>query len=104
MTLSLPGALVLVAIIAALTALLIVGRRTAAILLRQLAALPLLTALGRRVMELGPYALALLIFAIVMRNANLNTVAQRYADQLFTVALVMIKTGLSAVKPPDHKG
>lgn len=47
--------------------------------------------LARFLKDAGPYALALGIFAITAEFA-LNTTAAHYADELFTLALVLIRS------------
>ncbi len=62
---------------------------------------PVVRALVRAGKDLGPYVLALGVFAIAAKY-TLNTTAARYADDLFTLALIMIKAG-GHLPPPAAK-
>ena len=57
-----------------------------------------LLALVRVGRELGPYLLALIVWAVTAHYA-LNAVAAKYADELFTIALVLIKADRSPTPP-----
>lgn len=57
-------------------------------------------ALLRLAREAAPYALALVIWVVVIRVPNLNADAKRYADELFAVALVLIRA-VSHLPPPS---
>lgn len=58
--------------------------------------------LARLIRDFGPYALALLVF-VVVAHTTLNPAAARYGDQLFTLALVLIKAGGGSSPPPNAK-
>lgn len=58
-----------------------------------------LTHAARLARDLGPYALALGVFALTAACA-LNTTAAHYADELFTLALIMIRANNPPAPPP----
>lgn len=59
----------------------------------------ILRAVNRVLREGGPYALALTIFAVTA-HYTLNTVAAHYADELFTLALVLMRNSRTPPAPP----
>jgi hypothetical protein len=49
--------------------------------------------------DLGPYALVLTVF-VVTAHCTLNPTAAHYADELFTLGLVLIRTTNPPAPPP----
>jgi len=94
--------MVAIVAIVAVAVLLIVGRRTASMLVRGVRAprWPLgMQAAERLAKGLGPYLLALAVFATTA-HWTLNAVAAGYADKLFTLALVLIRASTPAPPAP----